>query len=67
MCETGGIYGPFFFLNNSLVTCLRKGRVGQSYVRKGGMFSDETEKKKPQLKLERENFEKKLSTDSPDI
>ena len=31
------------------------------------MFSDETEKKKPQLKLERENFQKKLSNDSPDI
>ena len=39
----------FFFFNNSLVTCLRKGRVGQSYVRKGGM-SDETEKKKTSIK-----------------
>ena len=62
MYETGGIYGPFFFFfffNNSPVTCLREGRVEKSYVRKGGMFSDETEKKRPLIKIGKRKFSEK--------
>lgn len=59
MCETRGIYGLFKKINNSPVTCLREGRVGKSYVRKVGMFSDENEKKRPLIKVGKRKFSEK--------